>query len=789
MRVPTALAMACAAFAGCVAAPHALAQQDTTVIQITDNVLVKDCSRFGINLGGDNYYSGAVLVKKRVRENFEGTSYRQCHFGPVWKENGASTWFGFPDPWKKLLIGGNYTILSGPATGATGTIKDITTIKYNHQGKMIDMAFVVFDKTVPVAPANAGLMVENIRLNEGQLPHETHEHWMMNTKISVGDVPPGSFGSAAGLLDGRTARAHIHFATHRQRYGQNNGTWHVHLWAKARSGSPVLKVVAGPEEWGETVTVVPTPEWKKYELKLVVAGVPEPATPKDQPMISLPVRVTGGEVLVDDIEAWLEGDENPTAFRDDCVNALKAFNPGVIRKLQMGGNTVRNTIMPPMRAHAFTNYKGHGVGPEARHNRSPYGLHEMYELCELVGAEPWYCLPGTLSWQEIVDFMEYLAGPPDTEYGGLRAELGHPQPWTDVFPRIHVEFGNEAWNSAGGYKLSGFNGPDYWKGLIATGKKSPYYKPNVLFHAGGQASNTWRNASILRNVPNADRFGVAPYLVSTLDRSDMELLDTDDKFFRWAFASPIRRSRSQDGAMYRNFQDATKAGIELSIYEINHHTTHGDAPAEPRNRLVTSIGGGINLAGNMLLMLKEQKLRTQALFGLVQYGFNTPVGTVRLWGTALNMRKGHVRYRPTFLACALANRAIAGDLVETVHTGADPKFSATGVFDRRKGVVETIEDIPVLWSYAFADGAERGLILINLDTGTARTVELRLDGKVAGGAAHSYLLTADKITDNNEFEQPEPLVRVREQEVTGFGSDWRTSVPPFSMLALKWRVE
>ena len=48
-----------------------------TTVRVTDKVLVKDCIRLGINLGGDNYYSGAALVKKRVCENFEGTSYRQ----------------------------------------------------------------------------------------------------------------------------------------------------------------------------------------------------------------------------------------------------------------------------------------------------------------------------------------------------------------------------------------------------------------------------------------------------------------------------------------------------------------------------------------------------------------------------------------------------------------------------------------------------------------------------------------------------------------------------------------
>jgi len=128
--------------------------------------------------------------------------------------------------------------------------------------------------------------------------------------------------------------------------------------------------------------------------------------------------------------------------------------------------------------------------------------------------------------------------------------------------------------------------------------------------------------------------------------------------------------------MFQNYDLAKAAGIELSIYEVNHHTTHGDAPAEPRNKIVTSIAGGINVANDMLLMMREHKLRTQCLFSLIQHKYRAHgIGDVYLWGTALNMRKGHERYRPTFLACMLANKVIGGDMVETRLT---PRLS--GIF-------------------------------------------------------------------------------------------------------------
>jgi len=770
-----------------VSAPFARA--DLTTIELTDKVLVKDTSRFGINLGGDAYYSGAALVKDRARENFEGTSYRQCHFGPGSAPGGASTWFGVKGgDWATLVVGAKYTVLSGPSKWTTGTLKGVTTRPFLHQGKSKPFTFFEFDKPTEPLGTNGGVMIEAVRLRDGCL-RDRDGYWTSpHTEIVIGDVPPGSFGCAALKLKGSAGTAHHRFATHYQRYGQTNGTWRARFWAKACSGEPTLRVVPD-RRWGRPAGVQPPGEWKKYEETVVVDKVPEPTGPRDNPHLTFVLEATGGDVLIDDIEFWLEGETNPTAFRDDCVAMLRTFNPGPVRNLQMGGSTVANTIASPLRSHAYNSQVTAKIGPYQRQRRDPYGLHQMYALCEHIGAEPWYCLPGTITREEMKQFMEYLAAPAGVGWGRKRAEMGHPKPWTEVFRRIHVEFGNEAWNNATPYKCGGFNGPDYWHDLIATGKSSPHYRSNVVFHAAGQAAYVGRNAGIMQNSPNADRFSVAPYIIQSLSKTDARLLNTDEKLFRWAFAWAIRRSRHEEGAMFQNYGLAKKHGIELSIYEVNHHITHGDGPLEPRNRLTTSLGGGLNVCNNMLTMLKEHHLRTQALFSLVQHSYNARgIGAVRLWGTALCMRKDHERYRPTFLACAAANKVLGGDLVETKHTGADPTFAATGPF-RRGAAHETMKDLPVLWSYGFAEGKRRGLILVSLDTADPHPVAVTFKGKVAGGAARSWLLTADSIAAHNEFENATPQVNLVEKPLADFAAGKKLTVPPHSLLALAWNVE
>ena len=760
-----------------------------TVIEMTDKVLVKDAVRFGINLGGDAYYSGAALVKDRARENFEGTSYRQCHFGPGSDSQGASTWFGSKyGDWDKILVGAKYTVLSGPSRWTTGTLKGVTIKQFKHQGKMKPFRYFQFDKTIGQMPPNGGFMVETLRLKDGCLRSLDGFWTSKHNQIAIGDVPAGSFGCAALRLKGSQGKAHHRFQTFYQRYGQTNGKWQVRFWAKAAGGEPKLRV--SPDRYGESADITPSKQWRKYERTLTVTDFPEPKDAKDNRMPFFTFEASGGDVLVDDVELWQKGSAtNPTVFRDDCIAMLKRFNPGPVRYIQMGGSTVDNTLAAPLKSHRYNSRPNAKMGPYNSQSRDPYSLHELYTLCEHIGAEPWYCLPGTLNRQEMKNFMEYLGAPADVGYGKKRAEMGHPKPWTEVFKAIHVEFGNEAWNNAGSYQCGGFNGQGYWQDLIETGKSSAYYKPNVVFHAAGQASYVGRNEGIMKNTPNADRFSVAPYIIQSLTKDDARRMDTDDKLFRWAFGWAIHRSRDADGTMRKNYELAKKAGIELSIYEVNHHITHGDGPLEPRNRLVTSIGGGLNVANNMLTMMKDHHLRSQCLFSLAQHSYNARgIGAVRLWGTALCMRKGHERYRPTFLACATANKVIGGNLVETRHKGERPTFEATGKFRHRKGD-ETLRDLPVIWSYGFAEGARRGLILVSLDTAKPRNVAVEFEGKVAGGKARQWLLSADRISANNEYEAGDPQVKVAESEISGFASGKRIQLRPFSMLAREWEVK
>lgn len=175
-------------------------------------------------------------------------------------------------------------------------------------------------------------------------------------------------------------------------------------------------------------------------------------------------------------------------------------------------------------------------------------------------------------------------------------------------------------------------------------------------------------------------------------------------------------------------------------------------------------------------MLREQKIRSQCMFTLAQLAY----GKVRLWGTTVCMKRGAERYRPTFLAEMLINRVLRGDLVAVTTSGADPKWTCKGVYDKNPPF-----DVPYVQAYGTADGPRRGLIVFNLHRADALPVRLVLPGPVKAGSVAQWRMTADHIGANNEPEH-DAQVKVAERRLDDLASGTELKLEPFSMTVLRW---
>ncbi len=217
--------------------------------------------------------------------------------------------------------------------------------------------------------------------------------------------------------------------------------------------------------------IVEGAEWKKYQVILK----PEVTHPKATLRIFFNARESRSPVDLEHIslfpvDTW-RGHEN--GMRKDIAQALADLHPGVFRF--PGGCIVEGTDL-----ETRYNWKN-SVGPvenrPLNENRWHYtfahrffpdyfqsyglGFYEYFVLSEEIGAEPVPIVSCGLAcqfqnndpsahvpvdelWpyvQDAFDLIEFANGSADTEWGRLRAEMGHPDP----FGLKYLGVGNEQW--------------------------------------------------------------------------------------------------------------------------------------------------------------------------------------------------------------------------------------------------------------------------------------------------------------------------------------------------------
>ncbi len=766
--------------------------EDITTVKITDKVILDKCKRFGINVGGDNPWE--PNLKSGTAINFEGTAYRTAiNTGPICskkecvqvesadklkqdtpcahsgKPSEKVTTFMVSDSWLKLINeygDATYKVLSGENKGVTGKIikAEKCLFKYDRwrNGRPLTMYSLTLDKKIKVT-LNDGIMISSLRFKDGQIKQNLIHYKGKKAKIS-NDVSPESYGVASLKLPANE-RFTIRVCKKPQQYSK--ATLKGTLLAKATKGSGDLTLTIGKTQ---VKTIKLSNAWKNYKFEFTITdGV--------SPWI---IINSSSEVLIDDIEAsYVESGTNPTAFRDKFINIMKEFKPGIIRTLQMGGGDIENFLQTKIKRHTYSSLVKPKIGAMNSHTQAPFTPSEYYAMCEYLDAEAWLNLPGTVSVEGISKLMEYLGAPADVGYGKLRAEQGHPKPFTETIKGIHIEFGNEIWNMGGVYYGCGYNGADFWYDLIEAGKNSPYYKKNIIFNVGGREYAGMKK-SPTNSARNADRFNWAPYILHNMKKNKMELFKTDEDLVKWGFGRAIDNATNTVGGKGEMFGAQKKAkDIPLAIYEIHYHMALGKQTLSHEKRNVTqlSLAGGTNIANAMLMHLKYNGAFDQCYFGFAIDRRADFENRSIPWHTHYQ-KEGETSPRPSpqFLALSMVNGVIQKDLLETVHEGAKPVFSC---LDYKK--YKQVDNIPSIWSYGFKDGKKRGLVLVNLDLKNKQKIKVEFKG--GAKKAKGQVLEADKFSDTNIIEDK---VIKKEYKLSNFKSGSIVTVPPASILALSW---
>lgn len=740
-----------------------------TRLRVTDRVILAHVTRLGINLGEENFYDSGQMLRNLLARNpeFAGMTYRSifhCAVGRAGLCVDARPGIQFP---ANFWNGASYEVLNGAATGQRGTVRAAAP---EADGFALTLGPILGSGSGAFVSAGEWIAVETKTTDDAGAGWWPTLRGGARLAIERNDLPPGVPVRQALKIDasgeGQSADLNAYFdSSAGMTFVRLRGRYRLQFRAKALGGPGLMHVhvarlVPGLRRYLDQDAHL-TRAWAQYSEEFAANETALPAA-----AVEAGFSVEGGAALLSDVSLErVDGDPaNRTAFRDDVVETLKELHPGVLRLMESDaglGSTVENLLAAPA-ARQRSGYRA-WFKPS---DDVAVGIPEFLELCREVGAEPWIVAPTAMSLSETRLLAEYLAGPATSRGGALRAAAGRREPWTQAFPTIHIELGNETWNpDFRGESIEDLAAYGRWANAVFRAFREAAGPAAGRFDlvVGTHVYDPGRNPALLTAAPLANSLAIAPYLMRSLKQ-----WANDDELYGPLLAQPEQMSR--DGFVAQAAQSAS--GRQLAVYEVNLHTTGGSAPQPVLDRFTPSAAAGVAVAGHMLRMMRDHGIRDEMLFSLPQYQFIRPDGTpVKLWGSVVEMGG---RKRPQFLAVSLANRAIRGDFVKVEIAGENPTHDVPPGND---GV--RLRKMHEIDAYAFRDGTWHSLVVFNYGLDHARQIAVEAAGLTRGARATLWRLQSSSPGGTNE--QAVQIKIVKDSANSG-----EFLLAPCSMAVLEW---
>lgn len=411
-----------------------------------------------------------------------------------------------------------------------------------------------------------------------------------------------------------------------------NGLWRLSLWLRSDHLDNhihlLFRRINGSVPFFEQ-TIPVTADWQEYVFDFHSTDKGEPQTLE----FKITAEGSEGNVWIDDVFLGSLQGKLITGFREEMVETLKALRPSYIRDTQgQLGDSFDNRVAGPFArlATSTRSYAG---------NRSlsmPYSIPELFLLCKAVGANPWIVIPTTFSEKEALRLGEFLAA---------NASL-------EVFPSVIVEFGNENWNwvfRATGIPYAPQHGEVAEK-IFQKIREGAGAHVNLRTIVNGQHVSPENALEFIKHVPSADTLAIAPYFFYSLTAGSDPTKNLGEMF------------AGDGGLMKRMVALLHPLDKTLAMYEVNLHTTKGDAPARERDAYTAGMAAGSALAKRLLegLLLG---VSPEMVFSFVQFDADTADirDKVKLWGIVRDLGEAN-QWRPQGLAVIMLNAVIEGEL-------------------------------------------------------------------------------------------------------------------------------
>ena len=628
-----------------------------------------------------------------------------------------------------------------------------------------------------------------------------------------------------------------------------NGAYTVSFWAKSNAAvAPKLSISAVPrvgsacsQTYSGTTSPAINSAWAEYSFtcnftESASSGGPYPF------FVTFTVTPATSAATSLEFDNWSftrNEDTNPTVYSDAYVNALQAW-------CQSSSNTTGPACTLRYGPSPDSEVMSNWVKPQFEHRPSieqfsaisnaystdKTGIYDFLNLCAYVGATPVLIFPITMSTTDAANLVDFLEGSTSTPYGEIRASLGQVTPWVGAsgspFSTIYLEFGNENWNAGFlghtlGYDISSSNFyEDYSlraktvfaaararqsaEGYSQSGTKWVFNAQTAGGGDGGAASVARAdvveiNGYTAYNINNTSTSGcmssgstnaTCPLYGPTLTEP---YSNTHDPNSTSGFAQAVSRIQSETGCGPNG-----NANCQVMVYEQNTGTFN----ASTAGPFTQAVSDSFIQAGFQGIVAADQMGENDAAgvinqneYQALQYYFGEGGVNVHMWGTMLDTGGDCSNYnsssfggsycpRPQMLGAQVYNWCKIGPMVQTSWT-SNPTYNLPA----NNNSVNAINGVPVLRSYAFAQGNERCIVIVNADVYGAYNVTFTGTNAPASGVttyqfapgALNTVNEASALTNTSTLEAP-----MGNTTTPGVSVASGYSLPAHSVTAFMWET-
>lgn len=221
------------------------------------------------------------------------------------------------------------------------------------------------------------------------------------------------------------------------------------FWAKSENPENTVEVSLGSlaETSGNSYRRHLDADWHKYSLTFII---PRGSVGTAEWQLRFDWRGSGA-IYLDRV--ILRSAESPSKA-DQLAEELKPATPDLLRFgfMPLGGRQL------PEEFWLLKEPQSYPVANLADDEKCPavLGLGTVEKICEKLNASPWICIGPYCTQSELQHLMKYLFGSASSEYGQKRLADGTALRWSDLFPRIYLEFSADEADLSGDQNLRAF---------------------------------------------------------------------------------------------------------------------------------------------------------------------------------------------------------------------------------------------------------------------------------------------------------------------------------------------